>query len=361
MLDYIIIGLLVVTIILLIISMFKRNKNIELIERLGHFEANINKEIGNFKYEFSKNMHNDFEKMNDKIERNLLAINEKVNDRLDKSFEKTNKTFANVLERLTKIDEAQKKIDGLSTEIVSLQSVLTDKKTRGTFGEVNLEYILQNAFGAKSSGIYETQHKFKNGYIVDALLYAPAPLGTISIDSKFPLESYQKMTDKNRSRDERLLYEKAFVSDVKKHIDAISSKYIVPGETTEEAIMFLPAEAIFAEINAYHTELLTYAYNKKVWITGPTTLISTLSIISMILKNMERDKYTQVIHDELNKLSIEFSRYKERWDKLAKNVKSVNASIDELQITSDKITKKFDNINNVDIDLLVSSSGKDNK
>ena len=361
MLDYIIIGLLVVTIILLIISIFKRNKNIELIERLGHFEANINKEIGNFKYEFSKNMHNDFEKMNDKIERNLLAINEKVNDRLDKSFEKTNKTFASVLERLTKIDEAQKKIDGLSTEIVSLQSVLTDKKTRGTFGEVNLEYILQNAFGAKSSGIYETQHKFKNGYIVDALLYAPAPLGTISIDSKFPLESYQKMTDKNRSRDERLLYEKAFVSDVKKHIDAISSKYIVPGETTEEAIMFLPAEAIFAEINAYHTELRTYAYNKKVWITGPTTLISTLSIISMILKNMERDKYTQVIHDELNKLSIEFSRYKERWDKLAKNVKSVNASIDELQITSDKITKKFDNINNVDIDLLVSSSGKDNK
>jgi DNA recombination protein RmuC len=361
MLDYIIIGLLVVVIILLIISIFRRNKNIELIERLGHFEANINKEIGNFKYDFSKNMHNDFEKMNDKIERNLLAINEKVNDRLDKSFEKTNKTFANVLERLTKIDEAQKKIDGLSTEIVSLQSVLTDKKTRGTFGEVNLEYILQNAFGAKSSGIYETQHKFKNGYIVDALLYAPAPLGTISIDSKFPLESYQKMTDKSRSREERLIYEKAFVSDVKKHIDAISSKYIVPGETTEEAIMFLPAEAIFAEINAYHTELLTYAYNKKVWITGPTTLISTLSIISMILKNMERDKYTQVIHDELNKLSVEFSRYKERWDKLAKNVKSVNASIDELQITSDKITKKFDNINNVDIDLLVTHSGKDNK
>ena len=361
MLDYIIIGLLVVTIILLLISIFRRNKNIELIERLGHFEANINKEIGNFKYDFSKNMHNDFEKMNDKIERNLLAINEKVNDRLDKSFEKTNKTFTSVLERLTKIDEAQKKIDGLSTEIVSLQSVLTDKKTRGTFGEVNLEYILQNAFGAKSSGIYEIQHKFKNGYIVDALLFAPAPLGTISIDSKFPLESYQKMTDKNRSRDERMLYEKAFVSDVKKHIDAISSKYIVPGETTEEAIMFLPAEAIFAEINAYHTELLTYAYNKKVWITGPTTLISTLSIISMILKNMERDKYTQVIHNELNKLSVEFSRYKDRWDKLAKNVKSVNASIDELQITSDKITKKFDSINNVDIDLLVSSSGKDNK
>ena len=352
MFDYIIIGLLVVMVILLIILLFKRQNNNDLTERLGHFEANINKEIGNFKFDLTKNLQGDFDKLNEKIEYRLNLINDKVNERIDANFEKSNKTFQNILERLTKIDEAQKKIDGLSTEIVSLQSVLTDKKTRGTFGEVNLEYILQNAFGSKNTGIYETQHKFSNGYIVDALLYAPAPLGTISIDSKFPLESYQKMTDKNRTKEERTMYEKAFVSDVKKHIDAIASKYIVHGETTEEAIMFLPAEAIFAEINAYHTDLLNYAYSKKVWITGPTTLVSTLSIISMILKNMERDKYTQVIHEELSKLSVEFSRYKERWEKLAKSVKSVNASIDELSITSDKITKRFDSINNVEVEKL---------
>ena len=255
----------------------------------------------------------------------------------------------NVLERLTKIDEAQKKIDSLSGEIVSLQSVLTDKKTRGTFGEVNLEYILNNAFGQNKNGIYETQHKFSTGAIVDALLYAPAPLGTIGIDSKFPLENYQKMTDKSKSKEERTQSEKHFIADVKKHINDISEKYIIPGETADEAIMFLPAEAIFAEINAYYPELLNYAYNKKVWITGPTTLISTLSIISMILKNMERDKYAQVIHDELNKLSIEFTRYKERWDKLARSVKSVNQNIDELHTTSEKITKRFESINHVDI------------
>ena len=354
MLLYIIIGLLGIVIILLIILLVRRQNNNDLMERLGHFEANINKEIGNFKYDFSKVLTNDFDKLNENVIKKLNLINDAVNERLDKNFEKSNKTFMSVLERLSKIDEAQKKIEGLSSEIVSLQSVLTDKKTRGTFGEVNLEYILNNAFGSNSSGIYKTQYKFSNGAIVDALLYAPAPLGTIGIDSKFPLENYQRMTDKSRTKEEREQAEKLFVGDVKKHINDISEKYIIPGETSDEAIMFLPAEALFAEINAYHPELLNYAYSKKVWIAGPTTLISTLSIISMILKNMERDKYTKVIHEELNKLSIEFNRYKERWDKLSRSVKTVNQSIDELQITSDKISKRFDSINSVDIDKLTT-------
>lgn len=358
MLEYIIIGLLIIVIVLLIILILRKNNNGEMVERIGHFEANINKEIGDFKFSFSRNLMNDFEKLNERIERKLTLINDAVNERLDKNFEKSNKTFMSVLERLSKIDEAQKKIDGLNSEIVSLQSVLTDKKTRGTFGEVNLEYILNNAFGSNKNGIYETQHKFSNGYISDAILYAPAPLGTIAIDSKFPLENYQRMTDKSKDKEIRIQAEKMFVADVKKHINDISEKYIIPGETSDEAIMFLPAEALFAEINAYHPELLNYAYSKRVWITGPTTLISTLSIISMILKNMERDKYAKVIHDELNKLSIEFTRYKERWDKLARNVKTVNQSIDELHITSEKITKRFDSINGVDIEKLVDKNEK---
>ncbi len=167
------------------------------------------------------------------------------------------------------------------------------------------------------------------------------------------------MTDRNKTKEERMAFEKLFVSDVKKHIDAIASKYIVPGETTDEAIMFLPAEALFAEINAYHASLLNYAHSKKVWITGPTTLISTLSIISMVIKNMERDKYAKIIHTELNKLSVEFGRYKERWEKLSKSVKSVNSSIDELHITSEKITKRFDSINSVDINLLTNKENEE--
>ena len=157
------------------------------------------------------------------------------------------------------------------------------------------------------------------------------------------------MTDKNRTKEERTIAEKSFVNDVKKHITDIKEKYIVPGITANEAIMFLPAEAIFAEINAYHPELITYAYNNSVWITGPTTLISTLSTISMIIKNMERDRYAKVIHDELNKLSVEFTRYKDRWDKLSRNIKAVNNSVEEITTTTDKISKRFDSINRVDI------------
>ena len=350
--EYVIVGLLGVVIVLLLVLVFRKNNNNEMTERLGHFEANINKEIGEFKYGFSKVLTQDFELLNERIEKKLTLINDRVNERLDQNFEKSNKTFMNVLERLNKIDEAQKKIDSLNGEIVSLQSVLTDKKTRGTFGEVNLEYILNNAFGSNKNGIYKTQVKLSTGVIADAILYAPAPLGTIAIDSKFPLENYQRMTDKTKTKEEREYHEKLFVQDVKKHINDISEKYIIPGETTDEAIMFLPAEALFAEINAYHPELLNFAYNKRVWIAGPTTLISTVSIISMILKNMERDKYAKVIHEELNKLSVEFSRYKDRWDKLARTVKSGNQSIDELHTTSEKITKRFDSINSVDLDKL---------
>ena len=354
--SYIIIGLISLLIILVIILLIKVSKNkgseINVTERLGKFETTMTKDIADFKIDFSKNLRDDFDKLNDKIEDRLNKINDKVNERLDVNFEKTNKTFTNILERLTKIDEAQKKIDGLSSEIVSLQSVLTDKKTRGIFGEVNLNYILSSIFGENNSKIYELQHKMSNDYIVDAILYAPEPLGTIGIDSKFPLENYQRMTDKSLTMTEREAAAKLFKSDVKKHIDAISTKYIIKGETTDQAIMFLPAEAIFAEINAYHNDLLKYAYDKRVWITSPTTLMSTLSIIQMILKNMERDKYAKVIHLELSKLSDEFSKYRIRWDKLNRSIETVTKDIKDINITTDKITKRFDAINKVDIKVL---------
>ena len=182
------------------------------------------------------------------------------------------------------------------------------------------------------------------------MVFAPEPLGTIAIDSKFPLENYEKMTDKSLSKEERSLAEKMFKSDVKKHIDAISSKYILPPQTTEEAIMFLPAEAIFAEINAYHPDLLNYAYNKKVWLTSPTTLMSTMTIIQMVLKNMERDKYAKVIHNELNILGKEFAKYKLRWDKLTRSIDTVTKDIKDINITTEKITKRFDSINNVNLE-----------
>ena len=247
MLEYIIIGLLVVVIILLIISLLRKNNNNEMIERIGKLETNFTKSLGDFKYEFSKDIDKDFKETNMVIEQRLNYINDKVNERLDVNFEKTNKTFSAVLERIGKIDEAQKKIDNLSRDIISLQSVLTDKKTRGIFGETNLNYILSSVFGDVKK-VYNTQVTMKNGSIADAVVYAPSPIGTICIDSKFPLEHYEIMTDRNLPKAERDEALKAFKVDVKKHIDAIRTKYIIPGETAPETILFLPAEAYLLKL-----------------------------------------------------------------------------------------------------------------
>ena len=350
--EYIILGLLIIILVLLVIVLFKKNNNKESDEKINRLEINVIKEISDFKNDFSRSLTNDFNNQTERLDNRLRLINDKVNERLDENFEKTNKTFTNVLERLSKIDEAQKKIDTLSGDIVSLQGVLTDKKTRGIFGEVNLEHILSNIFGKNNTKVYQMQYTFNNGTIADSVLFTPEPLGTIAIDSKFPLEHYQIMVDRNNSIEVRNQAEKMFKADMKKHIDAINSKYIIPGVTSDQAILFLPAEAIFAELNAYHTEILEYAYKKRVWITSPTTLISTLTTIQIIIKNIERDKFAKVIHNELRLLDDEFKRYKDRWDKLYRSIETVSKDVKDIHTTTDKITKRFNSINQVEMEKI---------
>lgn len=355
--SIIILVFLIISVIFNIIIFIKlknyNNSNYDFLERLGKFELSINKDITDLKDNLNRDMTTNFDKVNEKLENRLNMLNEKVNSRIDENFEKTNKTFINVLERLSKIDEAQKKIDNLSLDIISLENILTDKKTRGIFGEVNLYHIFKNVFGERNDNIYRKQYKLSNGYIADSVIFAPKPLGTIAIDSKFPLENYRIMVDKKKSDEERTIAYKQFKNDVKKHIDDINYKYIIAGETSNQAMMFIPAEAIFAEINAYHQDIIEYAYKKRVWLVSPTTLISTLTMILMIIQNIERDKYTSIIHEELNKLGLEFGRFKERFDKLSKSVITVNKDIEAFGVTTDKIKRKFDSISNVEI--------KDNK
>jgi len=348
--EYVIIGLLVVILIISVIALTKNVNESNITERLGKLETEVVKELGEFKTDLSKNTNDNFNTLNEKIEKRLMQINDKVNERLDQNFEKTNKTFSSVLERLSKIDEAQKKIDNLSSDIVSLQTVLTDKKTRGIFGEVNLKHILDNVFGQNNNKIFKLQYTLSNGNIADSVVFAPDPLGLIAIDSKFPLENYQAMVDKENVN--RASSEKLFKSDMKKHIDAISSKYIIPGETAEGAILFLPAEAIFAEVNAYHQDIVDYAFKKRVWIAGPTTLMSTLTTLQVIIKNIERDKYAKVIHRELKLLDEEFIRYKDRWDKLSRTIDTVSKDVKDIHTTTDKITRRFNSINEVEMESI---------
>ena len=353
--EYVIIGLLIVILIVSVIALTKNVNESNITERLGKLETELVKELGEFKSDLAKNTNDNFNNLNEKMEKKLMLINDKVNERLDENFEKTNKTFTSVLERLSKIDEAQKKIDSLSNEIVSLQTVLTDKKTRGIFGEVNLKHILENVFGENNTKVFRLQYTLSNNSIADSVVFAPEPLGMIAIDSKFPLENYQAMVDReNVNRKEA---SKLFKSDMKKHIDAIASKYIISGETADQAILFLPAEAIFAEVNAYHQDIMDYAYKKRVWIAGPTTLMSTLTTIQVIIKNMERDKYAKVIHKELKLLDEEFIRYKDRWDKLSRTIDTVSKDVKDIHTTTDKITKRFNSINSVEMESITHEEG----
>ena len=305
--------------------------------------------INRFKDEFKKSVNDDFEALNRKIEGRLDLMNAKVEERLAKGFEETTKTFGNVLERLGKIDEAQKKIEALSSNVVSLQDILTDKKSRGIFGEVQLYQILASVFGEKNDRTYQKQYKLSNNTMVDAMLFTPEPIGNIAIDSKFPLENYRKMYDSELTNEERINARKEFVGNLKKHIDDISEKYIIRNETSDQAIMFLPAEAIFAEINAYHTDVIDYAYRKNVRIASPTTLVSVLTTIQMILTNIEREKYASVIQEELGKLHEEFGRYEKRWKALEKDIEKVTKDVKEITTTSNKISKRFTEISNVNM------------
>lgn len=317
----------------------------------------LSENINKFKDEFKKSLNDDFETLNRKIENRLDMMNTKVEERLSKGFEETTKTFGNVLERLSKIDEAQKKIEALSSNVVSLQDVLTDKKSRGIFGEVQLYQILSSVFGEKNDRVYQKQYKLSNGTIVDSIIFAPSPIGKIGVDSKFPLENYRKMYDTELTAVERETAKKEFSVNLKKHIDDISSKYIIQGETGEQAILFLPAEAIFAEINAYHTEIVEYAYRKNVRIASPTTLMSVLTMLQVIMTNIERDKYAHVIQEELMKLNKEFDRYQERWNTLERDIEKVSKDVKNITTTSNKITKRFNEISGV---KMIEADNKDN-
>lgn len=316
-------------------------KNGELKEHLANVIAANNRKVSEDFVLFS-------EKMTKTLDEQIEKINKRVDEKLGTGFEQTNKTFSDVVERLTRIDAAQKQIEKLSTDVGSLNEILTDKKNRGTFGEVQLKQIFVSVFGENQDAIYKMQYTLSNGMVVDSILHAPQPMGDISIDSKFPLENYRRMMDRDLSEQQRVEAEKSFKIDVKKHIDAIASKYIIVNETADQAIMFIPAEAIFAEINARHEDLVIYAQTKRVWFASPTTLMSTLTIVQMILKDIQRNKYSKVIQVELNKLSVEFDRYQDRWDKLLRNIGTVSKQADQVSKTTNKITNRFKVISNVD-------------
>jgi DNA recombination protein RmuC len=325
---------------------FNEFKN-QILEKTIENQEKSFKNLNHFKNSFQSELRNDFEKLNNLLESKMDKINQKVQENLDEGFKKTNQTFTSIIERLSKIDEAQKKIESLSKNVVSLQDILTDKKSRGVFGEVLLNQVLNSIFGENNKNVFQTQYKLSTGVIVDAMIFLPQPTGNISVDSKFPLENYQRMVDLKLTSEERTHAQKQFKTNIKKHIDDISKKYIINNETSDQAILFLPAEAIFAELNAYHQDLIEYSNKKKVWITSPTTFMAVLTSIQILLQNIDRNKYVTIIQEELNKLGVEFKRYQDRWSSLSKNINKVSSDVKDIHTTSEKISKRFTSIEQV--------------
>lgn len=280
------------------------------------------------------------------VDTRLEEMSGKVSERLEAGFKKTNETFVSVMARLATIDEAQKKIDGLSVNVVSLQELLGDKRSRGAFGEVQLEGLIRNVLPNSS---FAMQHTFSNGARVDCALFLPEPTGTVAVDSKFPLENYHRMTDSGQGDLIQAQAAKLFKADVKKHIDDISNKYIIANETSDGAVMFIPAEAVFAEIHAYHRDVVDYAMQKRVWMVSPTTLMAVLNTARAVLKDVEMRKQVHIIKDELGKLSKDFDRFDTRMKKLADNIRQAHENAQDVHISSQKISRRFAQIEKVEL------------
>ncbi|MBT9540397.1 DNA recombination protein RmuC [Thiobacillus sp.] len=281
------------------------------------------------------------------VDGRLNEISGKVAERLDEGFKKTNETFTSVMSRLAVIDEAQKKIEGLASNVVSLQEILGDKRSRGAFGEVQLEALVRNSLPPDA---YAFQHTLKSGARADCVLILPEPTGTVCVDSKFPLENYSRMFDDSLAAVERDGARRQFKMDVKKHVDDIAAKYIVAGETSDGAVMFLPAEAVFAEIHAYHPDLVEHAQKRRVWLTSPTTLMAVLNTARAVIRDSETRRMAHVIKDELGKLAKDFARFDERMKKLASHIDQASKDVGEVRISSDKISKRFAQIERVELD-----------
>jgi DNA recombination protein RmuC len=290
---------------------------------------------------------NQAETMTKTVDGRLEQISGKVSERLDEGFKKTNETFVSVMARLAVIDEAQKKIDSLTTNVVSLQQVLSDKSARGAFGEVQLEALVRDTL---PPGVYEFQAAVGEGREkADCVLIMPDGASKMAIDSKFPLSNYRVSIDATQPDVSRAQAKKLFASDVRKHVNDIASKYIQPGVGADSAVMFIPSEAVFAELIGNHPEVVSEAQAKRVWVTSPTNLMAVLHTVRAVIRDVEMRKQAAVIKNELGKLGTDFGRFQERMDKLATHIKQAHDDAEQVQISSRKITTHFERIKSVEI------------
>lgn len=292
-------------------------------------------------------------KLTQQVDYHLKLISGQVEKRLTEGFDKTTALFTDVVKRLALIDQAQAKITQLSSHVVNLKEILVDKRSRGVFGEIQLNNLIRNILPAKH---FAFQHTLSNGKRVDCLLFLPSPTGNIAIDAKFPLESYQILTNPELPESTRKAAERQFQFDIRKHIHDIASKYIIPNETADGAMMFIPAEAIFAEIHAHYPGLVEEAQRAKVWLVSPTTMMAILTTASAVLKDVATRKQLHIIQEHLASLGQDFNRFQTRMNNLARHIAQANADVEQVHRSSRKISDRFEKIEKVDLSVKLEES-----
>ncbi|MBM3647949.1 MAG: DNA recombination protein RmuC [Alphaproteobacteria bacterium] len=286
-----------------------------------------------------------------RVERSLReqeqALSKVVDERLDRTEKATGQIVTDLRERLARIDEAQRKIGELSTQVVGLQEVLSNKQARGAFGEVQLNDLVQSALPPQA---YEFQFTLASGLRVDCLLKLPNPPGPIAIDAKFPLESYSALRAVAAGDAAGLqIAQRAFQLAIRKHIADIRDKYIVTGETAESALMFLPSEAVYAELHANFTGLVEESYRARVWIVSPTTLMATLNTVRAVLKDVRMREQAGEIQKTVGLLLEDVKRLDERVDRLKTHFGQTEKDLREIDISAERITKRGQRILDVDL------------
>lgn len=304
---------------------------------------NVKESLSDYATELGKRV----DSLTNTTDQRLKEINQHVEKRLTEGFQKTTETFGDVIKRLALIDAAQKKITELSNNVVSLQEILNDKKSRGVFGEVQLSALIRNVIPEQH---FSFQHSLSNDKRPDCMLFLPEPTGNVAIDAKFPLETYRLVIDSSLPESEREQHKRQFRVEIKKHIQAIADKYIIPGETADGAVMFIPAEAVFAEIHANFSDLVDEAYRAKVWMVSPTTMMAILTTARAVLKDAATRKQLHIIQKHLNMLASDFERFQKRMDNLASHIAQAHSDVEQVSISARKITQRFGQIEKVELE-----------
>ena len=324
----------------------RKDIELSLAKEMVSVNEKNNEKLERFQSNIIEQMTKRFESINSQLSEKMKEINQKVEDKLKEGFQGTSETMAQVRERLKVIDEAQKNMESLSKDVVSLRSIMEGNQTRGQYGEYQLNMVLHNVFG-DTVGCYQEQYTIKKGkdgdVRADAVVFMPEPNKMICIDSKFPFQDYERLM-KEENVENKEEYKRQFAAAVKKHITVIKDKYIIEGKTAPEALIFIPNDGVFAYIHQELQDVVEYARDKRVILTSPSTLPAILVTINMVRIESERAKNVKEISKQLDFLGRQFTQFSKEWETFSRQLETATRSREKLDTRVNRITNKFDAI-----------------